>query len=64
MLIDAGSSSTEKAEKLLGQVLSRLATTTRDTDIKGWYKNKVMVGVMFTEIVIDNDKVHPEYDVS
>jgi lipopolysaccharide/colanic/teichoic acid biosynthesis glycosyltransferase len=35
---------------LLGQILSALALSTRETDITGWYRDNVVVGVMFTEI--------------
>jgi len=32
------------------KVLNVLARTTRETDIKGWYKNGAVLGVIFTEI--------------
>jgi lipopolysaccharide/colanic/teichoic acid biosynthesis glycosyltransferase len=35
---------------LFGQILSALALSTRETDITGWYRDNVVVGVMFTEI--------------
>jgi lipopolysaccharide/colanic/teichoic acid biosynthesis glycosyltransferase len=51
MLLDMGESlPTEKSEKILGQILSALAVATRETDETGWYKNRSVVGVMFTEI--------------
>jgi len=40
----------EKTRKVLSKILSALATTTRDTDVTGWYQDNGVVGVMFTEI--------------
>ena len=34
--------------------LSALVACTRETDVIGWYKNQSIVGVMFTELVIDD----------
>lgn len=42
---------------LLLDMLSALQGATRETDVTGWYKTNVVVGVMFTEIVLDNDAV-------
>lgn len=39
--------------RVLGQVLSALSLATRETDVTGWYKTHSVVGVMFTEISID-----------
>jgi hypothetical protein len=44
----------EKSRKTLGKVLSALDSTTRDTDVTGWYKDECVVGVMFTEIAIED----------
>jgi len=41
-----------KTRRVLGKILSALATTTRDTDVTGWYEDNYVVGVMFTEIAI------------
>jgi lipopolysaccharide/colanic/teichoic acid biosynthesis glycosyltransferase len=51
MLLDCGSfrtaaSSKEDFEKLLGA----LSRSTRETDVKGWYQDGFVVGVIFTEI--------------
>jgi hypothetical protein len=40
--------------KTLGKVLSVLDSTTRETDVTGWYKDETVVGVMFTEIAIED----------
>jgi hypothetical protein len=40
----------ESAGMLLGKILSLLASATRETDVSGWYKEELVVGVMFTEI--------------
>lgn len=44
----------EKTRKALGKILSALAATTRETDVTGWYQNNSVVGVMFTEIAIQD----------
>ena len=36
-------------------ILSVLQTATRETDLMGWYETNISVGVMFTEIMMDND---------
>lgn len=54
MLLDAGRElPTDKSEKALSSLLSALALSTRETDVKGWYRNNSVVGVMFTEIAMD-----------
>jgi hypothetical protein len=42
----------EQTRKVLGRILAALASTTRETDVTGWYQNNHVVGVMFTEIAI------------
>jgi hypothetical protein len=44
----------EKTRKALSKILSALAATTRETDVTGWYQNNSVVGVMFTEIAIED----------
>jgi len=54
MLLDAGSGhSAENNGKVLGDIVSVLLASTRETDVTGWYKDHSIVGVMFTELVID-----------
>jgi lipopolysaccharide/colanic/teichoic acid biosynthesis glycosyltransferase len=38
-------------------MLSALQGATRETDVTGWYKTGSTVGIMFTEIVLDNNAV-------
>jgi lipopolysaccharide/colanic/teichoic acid biosynthesis glycosyltransferase len=50
MLLDAGSFvETETSRRLMSQVVSVLLKSTRETDLVGWYKNGVVLGVIFTE---------------
>jgi hypothetical protein len=43
----------EKNGEALGEILAALAATTRETDVTGWYKDDCVVGVMFTEITVE-----------
>jgi exopolysaccharide biosynthesis polyprenyl glycosylphosphotransferase len=53
MLLDCGSLLTiGDAEEVLEKLLGALSRSTRETDAKGWYKNGVVVGVIFTEIAL------------
>ena len=50
MLLDAGAhAGTEGSNHLLSQVASVLLKSTRETDLVGWYKDGVALGVIFTE---------------
>ncbi len=42
---------------MLEDLLSALQGATRETDVTGWYKESAIIGVMFTEIVLDNNLV-------
>ena len=53
MLLDLGYLSRDKNDKALNNVLAALSLATRDTDATGWYKDRSVIGVMFTEIGID-----------
>lgn len=56
MLIESGLATGSGREgKLLLDIVSALATATRDTDVKGWQRTGHSVGVIFTEIA-DADK--------
>jgi hypothetical protein len=44
----------EKNSEALGKILAALAATTRETDVTGWYKDDCVVGVMFTEITVED----------
>jgi lipopolysaccharide/colanic/teichoic acid biosynthesis glycosyltransferase len=55
MLLDMGNClPSDHNGKVLGKVLSALSLATRETDVTGWYENNSIVGVMFTEINIDD----------
>ncbi|MCU1301816.1 MAG: Undecaprenyl-phosphate galactose phosphotransferase [Candidatus Sulfotelmatobacter sp.] len=55
MLLDIGTSNsaTQSNGKGLENIVSTLMVTTRETDITGWYQGRMVVGVMFTELIID-----------
>ena len=55
MLLDTGNcQGSEKNGKALDSIVSALLASTRETDVTGWYKNRATVGVMFTELVVDD----------
>jgi lipopolysaccharide/colanic/teichoic acid biosynthesis glycosyltransferase len=55
MLLDMGDSSpVSNNSKTLEKILSALAVTTRETDVTGWYRINSIVGVMFTELGVDD----------
>jgi exopolysaccharide biosynthesis polyprenyl glycosylphosphotransferase len=55
LLLDMGEQlSSEKNGKTLGRILGALALSTRETDITGWYADGCVVGVVFTEISVDD----------
>jgi len=58
LLIETGRSLPgEKNGRVLLDMLTALQVATRDTDVTGWYRKDSVVGVMFTEIMLDNDLV-------
>jgi len=58
LLIDTGRSQAgEKQGRILLDMVSALQGATRETDVTGWYTTNSVVGVMFTEIVLDNNAV-------
>ena len=55
MLLDMGDHlPSEATSKSLSQVLAAVMVSTRETDVAGWYKTDCVVGVMFTEIAIED----------
>jgi len=55
MLLDMGDHlPSEAIEKNLRRLLAALSVSTRETDVAGWYKSDRIVGVMFTEIGLDD----------
>jgi lipopolysaccharide/colanic/teichoic acid biosynthesis glycosyltransferase len=43
-----------KVEKTLESILSALLSSTRETDVIGWYKDRTTIGAMFTGLVDDD----------
>ncbi len=50
MLLDAGNLLKGARRPVLANILSAVAQSTRDTDLKGWYKDGAVIGVIFTEV--------------
>lgn len=58
LLMDTGRSlPTEKNGRVLLDILFALQAATRETDVMGWYETNSAVGVMFTEITLDNNLI-------
>jgi lipopolysaccharide/colanic/teichoic acid biosynthesis glycosyltransferase len=58
LLMDTGRTlPTEKNGRVLLDILSALQTATRETDLMGWYDTNSAVGVMFTEITLENNLI-------
>ena len=58
LLMDTGRTQpTEKNSRILLDILSALQTATRETDVMGWYEMNSAVGVMFTEITLENNLI-------
>ncbi|MGC1296793.1 MAG: sugar transferase, partial [Alloacidobacterium sp.] len=55
MLLEAGNHhGSEKNGKALDGMLSALLSMTRETDVIGWYKDRITIGAVFTGLVIDD----------
>jgi lipopolysaccharide/colanic/teichoic acid biosynthesis glycosyltransferase len=53
MLVEAGRAhGTEKSSKALDKIVSAMLSSTRETDVVGWYKGQTTVGVMFTGLTV------------
>jgi lipopolysaccharide/colanic/teichoic acid biosynthesis glycosyltransferase len=58
LLIDTGRSEKgQMSPRVIDDLLSSLQGATRETDVTGWYAESVIVGVMFTEIDTDQNRV-------
>src|SRR5215472_15354824 len=58
LLVDTGNNrSNEKRSRGLLDLLAALRMATRETDVTGWYETNSVVGVIFTEIVMDHKQV-------
>ena len=57
MLLETGlDQSEEKNSRVLAKAISALLISTRETDVIGWYQDGSAVGVMFTQLVILDQK--------
>jgi lipopolysaccharide/colanic/teichoic acid biosynthesis glycosyltransferase len=55
MLVEGGGSQhAGRHSKPLDRILSAMLCSTRETDVVGWYKDRITVGVMFTGLAIDD----------
>ncbi len=53
MLVEAGRAhGAEKSSKALDKIVSAMLSSTRETDVVGWYKGQTTVGVMFTGLTV------------
>jgi lipopolysaccharide/colanic/teichoic acid biosynthesis glycosyltransferase len=58
LLIETGRNQPgDKQGRDLLDVLSALQGATRETDVTGWYTTNSVVGIMFTEIILENNAV-------
>ncbi len=58
LLIDTGRSQPgDKQGRVLLDMLAALRGATRETDVTGWYTTNSVMGVVFTEIVLENNAV-------
>ena len=54
MLLDTGDNRESQRKKALNNISSALIASTRETDIKGWYRTDHVIGVMFIEIALSD----------
>jgi len=53
MLVEAGRAhGTEKSSRALDKIVAAMLSSTRETDVVGWYKGQTTVGVMFTGLTV------------
>jgi lipopolysaccharide/colanic/teichoic acid biosynthesis glycosyltransferase len=58
MLVEAGNPQrAEKHGKPLDRILSAMLSSTRETDLVGWYKDRITVGVMFTGLAVEDKNI-------
>jgi lipopolysaccharide/colanic/teichoic acid biosynthesis glycosyltransferase len=59
MLLEAGNhhQRAEKNTNALDKIISAMLSSTRETDVVGWYKDRTTVGVMFTGLTIEDKNV-------
>ena len=54
MLLDMGDHLSETNGRNLGKLVAALSASTRETDMAGWYESNRIVGLMFTEICLED----------
>jgi lipopolysaccharide/colanic/teichoic acid biosynthesis glycosyltransferase len=55
MLVEAGRQhGADKSGKALDKIVSAMLSSTRETDVVGWYKGRTTVGVMFTGLAVQD----------
>ena len=54
MLVEAENSQRASHAKPLDRILSAMLSSTRETDVVGWYKDQITVGVMFTGLAVED----------
>ncbi len=55
MLLDTGDyQASKKSGEVTSKILTSLLASTRETDLIGWYNDRATIGVMFTELAIDD----------
>lgn len=54
MLLETGSLLRVREQGALIRVLHALSISTRETDIKGWYKADSVIGIIFTDVAVSN----------
>jgi len=60
MLLDMGEHSPSKDRRTgMRKVLSTMSLALRETDVVGWYREDAVVGVMFTEIALNDQSAIP-----
>jgi lipopolysaccharide/colanic/teichoic acid biosynthesis glycosyltransferase len=58
MLLEVVSNEGAKKERqTLGLIASALLASSRDTDLVGWYKDNVIVGAMFTGLIVHDKRI-------
>src|ERR1700683_4808526 len=56
LLLDTGNLLKTAKAPAIANLMSVIAQSTRDTDLKGWYRDGSVIGVIFTEVGAAEDK--------
>ena len=57
MLVDCGQQiEPRRKDDLLPKLVAAVARTLRETDLRGWYRDRAVLGVILTEIGVGDDK--------